>query len=161
MARTPRKGSAGSKKRGKTGASGRRNASKRPQKHARKSAAKPAKASKSNHRAAAGSALARELSEARARQAATAEILKIIASSPSDVQPVFEAIASSANRLLGGHVTSVLRVVEGNLHLAAFTPLNPRADAVLKSFFPAPPSAMPWVKRRKASISGASRPTSL
>src|SRR5262249_23097961 len=70
------------------------------------------------------------------RQAATADILKVIASSPDDVQPVFEAIASSANRLLGGHGTTVARVVEGNLHLAAFTPVNPEADAVLKSFFP-------------------------
>src|SRR4051794_1713408 len=42
-----------------------------------------------------------DLNEARAQQAATTEILKVIASSPSDVQPVFEAIASSANRLLG------------------------------------------------------------
>src|SRR6201999_3687490 len=75
-----------------------------------------------------------ETKETLERQTATADILKVIASSPSNVQPVFDAIASSANRLLGGHVTSVLRVVEGNLHLAAFTPLNSRADAVLKSF---------------------------
>ena len=34
-----------------------------------------------------------DLKEAREQQAATAEILKIIASSPSDVQPVLEAVA--------------------------------------------------------------------
>src|SRR6478609_9576518 len=44
----------------------------------------------------------KELKEARAQQAATADILKVIASSPSDVQPVFDAIATSANWLIGG-----------------------------------------------------------
>ena len=43
-----------------------------------------------------------ETKEALERQTATADILKVIACSPSDVQPVFEAIAQSANRLLGG-----------------------------------------------------------
>jgi two-component system NtrC family sensor kinase len=88
-----------------------------------------------------------ETKEALERQTATADILKVIASSPSDVQPVFEAIASSANRLLGGHSTAVLRVIEGMTHLAAFTPVNPAADAALKSTFPIQVNAMPFFGR--------------
>src|SRR5262249_23950102 len=69
-----------------------------------------------------------ETQEALERQTATAEILKVIASSPSDVQPVFDAIAQSANRLIGGFSTAVHHVIDDVDHLVAFTPTNPEAD---------------------------------
>jgi two-component system, NtrC family, sensor kinase len=84
-----------------------------------------------------------ETREALERQTATADILKVIASSPSDVQPVFEAIAASSNRLIGGFSTAVLRFVDDELHLAAFTPIDPETDAALKGTFPAPISEFP------------------
>src|SRR5258707_322732 len=83
--------------------------------------------------------LSNETREALERQTATAEILKVIASSPSDVQPVFAAIATSSNRLVGGFSTAVFRFVDGVAHLAAFTPTaNPAADEVLRASFPRP-----------------------
>ncbi len=89
----------------------------------------------------------RETNEALERQTATAEILKVIASSPDDVQPVFEAIANSSNRLIGGFSTAVFRVFDEQLHLVAFTPTNPAADDALKASFPRPlvdvPTAAP------------------
>ena len=84
-----------------------------------------------------------ETTEALERQTATSDILKVIASSPSDVQPVFEAIATSANKLIGGFSTAVLRFTDGIAHLAAFTPANPAADEVLKNSFPLPLAAYP------------------
>jgi len=79
-----------------------------------------------------------ETREALERQTATAEILKVIASSPSDVQPVFEAIAASANRLIGGFSATVMLFVGDALQLVAFTPTNPAADEMLQASFPRP-----------------------
>jgi GAF domain-containing protein len=84
-----------------------------------------------------------ETKEALERQTATAEILKVIASSPSDVQPVFEAIATSANRLIGGFSSTVFRFIDGIAYLKAFTPTTPAADEVLKATFPRPVADFP------------------
>ncbi|TQF32949.1 GAF domain-containing protein [Bradyrhizobium sp. UNPA324] len=81
--------------------------------------------------------------EALERQTATADILKVMAASPSDVQPVFEAIAANANRLIGGFSTAVLRYVDGAAHLAAFTPTDPAGDRVLQASFPVPFAQFP------------------
>ncbi len=85
-----------------------------------------------------------EAKESLARQTATADILKVIASSPSDVQPVFDAIAERSKRLVDALSTSVFRLVDGVMHLRAFTPTNPEADAALKAMFPAPLSSFRW-----------------
>src|SRR5262245_26428349 len=65
--------------------------------------------------------LARSVEEGRARETATAEILRIISSSPTNTQPVFDAIAQAAFRLVGDVSAIVTRIVDGRLHLAAFT----------------------------------------
>jgi GAF domain-containing protein len=84
------------------------------------------------------SAARAERDEALERQTATAEILKVIASSPDDAQPVFRAIADRSNRLVDGLATTVFTLIDGVLHLEAFTPTNPEADAALTAMFPSP-----------------------
>ena len=84
-----------------------------------------------------------ETRETLERQTATADILRVMAASPSDVQPVFDAIAANANRLIGGFSTAVLRYVDGAAHLAAFTPGDPTGDRVLQASFPVPVAQFP------------------
>jgi len=79
-----------------------------------------------------------ETNEALERQTATADILKVIASSPSNLPLVFDAIAHQANRLIGGYVTAVVLFKGDIAELAGFTPLNEMADARLRATFPRP-----------------------
>jgi signal transduction histidine kinase len=51
--------------------------------------------------------LGRELSEAFEQQASTAEILNVISNSPTDTQPVFDAIVQSGLKLFPGALVSV------------------------------------------------------
>ena len=55
-------------------------------------------------------AQAREIREGAEQQAATREILRVIASSPTDIQPVLDAIADSAARLCDAPSAIVYRV---------------------------------------------------
>ena len=67
----------------------------------------------------------RELSEALERQTATAEILRAISSSPTELEPVLETVAQNAARLCGGRDVAIVRV-EGD-HLRLVTRLGPFA----------------------------------
>src|SRR5262249_40635259 len=60
-----------------------------------------------------------QVSEALEQQTATAGILRVISSSPTDVQPVFEAIAANAARLCDAVNGLVIRFDGQFLHLAA------------------------------------------
>ena len=61
----------------------------------------------------------RELQEALEQQTAAAEILRIISSSPTDIQPVLDAVGENAGRLCGADDVNV-RLVDGDvMRLAA------------------------------------------
>src|SRR5215831_10025975 len=61
----------------------------------------------------------RVATEAQEQQAATAEILRVISSSPSDIRPVVQAVAESAARLCGAYDAAIFRLDSGHLHLMA------------------------------------------
>jgi hypothetical protein len=83
--------------------------------------------------------LRRDLTQASHREAATSEILNLIASSPTDVQPTFEAIAASAAKLCEASDSGVFRFQAGLIHLVAHhDPSGTRAD-VIRQMFPMPP----------------------
>jgi two-component system, NtrC family, sensor kinase len=63
--------------------------------------------------------LARERDEALERQSATDEVLRVIASSPNDTQPVFNTIATSAARLCKARHCSLFRFDGKLIHFAA------------------------------------------
>ena len=84
------------------------------------------------------------LAAAREQQGATAEILRLIASSPDDAQPVFDAIARHALRLCGGLTALVARYDGGVLHLVAHENIAPeRVDRIVHSFPRQPDRAFP------------------
>jgi signal transduction histidine kinase len=58
--------------------------------------------------------LARELSEALTQQTATSEILRVIASSPTDLQPVLNSVAENAARVCGAN-DAVIFLIKGDV----------------------------------------------
>ena len=84
--------------------------------------------------------LTHELSEAREQQFATSEILRVISSSPTVVQPVFDAIVRSAVRLCNGAVGAV-NTFDGELtHVVAVYNYTPEALTAVQRMYPMPPS---------------------
>jgi GAF domain-containing protein/anti-sigma regulatory factor (Ser/Thr protein kinase) len=61
----------------------------------------------------------RDLTEALEQQTATSEILRVISSSPTDLQPVMDAIAENAARLCDSVDAQIFRVEENVLRLVA------------------------------------------
>jgi signal transduction histidine kinase/CheY-like chemotaxis protein len=79
----------------------------------------------------------REIGEALEQQTATAEILRVISSSPTDAGPVFETIVRSAARLCNASFAFVMLEDNGWLSLAARTECTPEFAGFLARGFPA------------------------
>jgi len=78
----------------------------------------------------------RELRTALDTQTATSDILGVISRSQTDVQPVFDAIVTSALRLLRAYTGALTRVEGDQIVLVALTSTDPAADAVVRAAFP-------------------------
>jgi class 3 adenylate cyclase len=79
-----------------------------------------------------------ELREALDRQAATNEILHVISSSPSDTQPVFDAIVRSGSRLFPGSAISVALPVDDKVDAVAVADEDPIRAEAWRQRFPFP-----------------------
>jgi signal transduction histidine kinase len=97
--------------------------------------------------------LQRDLSEAREQQAATAEILRVISNSPTDVQPVFDTIVNNAPRLCGAKFCILYRFDGELLHLVAHHNVPGELLELLQRLYP----MRPWRQHAsgRAIMSGA------
>jgi signal transduction histidine kinase len=79
-----------------------------------------------------------DLTDALARQMATAEVLRVISRSQTDIRPVFGAILDSAVRLCTADLGAIFTVESGHLVPAEISPSTPERWAVIRESYPRP-----------------------
>jgi GAF domain-containing protein len=79
-----------------------------------------------------------QVTESLEQKTATADILRVIASSPTDLQPVFEDIAASALRLCGATWSGVELLDGEMLQLAAMHNIVGQTADVIRGMYPMP-----------------------
>ena len=80
-----------------------------------------------------------ELRESLDQQTATSDILRVISQSPTDVTPVFDAIAERARVLCGALLGATTRFDGELMHLVGYHGVSPQAEAIMRSSFPRKP----------------------
>jgi GAF domain-containing protein/anti-sigma regulatory factor (Ser/Thr protein kinase) len=94
-----------------------------------------------------------ETKEALERQTATAEILKVISKSPSNIQPVFDAVAESAARLCDATDVIIRRIEGGVLRAVAHIGSIPLpAEVAAMQVSPRSPTGRAVIERRMIHI---------
>jgi GAF domain-containing protein len=81
----------------------------------------------------------REVTQALEQQTATSEILRVISTSPTDTQPVFETIVRSAVSLCGSLFANVFRLDGDLLHFVASHNVGPDYVDMLRTKYPMRP----------------------
>src|SRR5262249_23186418 len=80
-----------------------------------------------------------QVTEALEQQTATSEILSVISSSPTELQPVFDVIAKNAFRLCGGAFAILYRYDGASMSVVADVQLSSEGSRALRALYPAPP----------------------
>ncbi|HWT31580.1 MAG TPA: GAF domain-containing protein, partial [Propylenella sp.] len=88
-----------------------------------------------------------ELTEALEQRVATSEILQVISSSPTDAQPVFDAIAENAARICHARFCAVYRFDGELIHFVAHHGLSPEGVVVMNQEYPMAPGRGSTVAR--------------
>src|SRR5262249_59812500 len=78
----------------------------------------------------------RDLTTALDKQTATSDILRVISQSQTNIQPVFDAIVRSAHRLLRSNASTLSRIADRRIALAAMTSTDEGGHAAQRAGFP-------------------------
>src|SRR5262249_15519408 len=79
-----------------------------------------------------------QVTEALEQQTATAEILRVISSSPTDIQPIFDTIVENAGRLCSAEWAAVYRFEGEIAHFVAFFNFSPDTIEAYRQQYPRP-----------------------
>src|SRR5262249_47072095 len=79
-----------------------------------------------------------QVTETLEQQTATSEILRVISSSPTDVQTVFDAIVEPAVRLVSGQNGALFRLIAADAHVVAQRGVSGDSIASFQSVYPGP-----------------------
>ncbi|HZM34045.1 MAG TPA: GAF domain-containing protein [Burkholderiales bacterium] len=80
-----------------------------------------------------------ETKEALERQTATSEILEVMSRSQTNLQPVFDSIATNAMRLCEGDQGLVFSYDGERIDIVALKAMSPEGETAARRLFPAPP----------------------